>query len=321
MSRPIIFCTRRLPQDPREILGDAFELRTHGADRPITRAELLDAVKGVSGLLCLLSDRIDRELFEAAGPSLKVVANFAVGYNNIDVAEAARRSVTVTNTPDVLSEATADLAWALLFAASRRVIEGDRMMREGRFHGWEPEMLLGQDITGATLGIIGSGRIGTAMASKARAFRMRVLYTGSKKRPEFEAATGGTFVGLEELLSQCDFLSLHCPLSPATTHLIDEAALARMKPTAVLINTARGPVVDEEALVRSLKAGRIAAAGLDVYEREPAMAAGLSELPNVVLLPHLGSATLGTRRKMVQLAASNIRAVLEGRAPATPVHA
>lgn len=321
MSRPIIFCTRRLPQDPREILGDAFELRTHSADRPITRAELLEAVKGVSGLLCLLSDRIDRELFEAAGPSLKVVANFAVGYNNIDVAEATRRSVVVTNTPDVLSEATADLAWALLFAASRRVIEGDRMMREGRFHGWEPEMLLGQDITGATLGIIGSGRIGTAMSAKARAFRMRVLYTGSRIRPDFEAATGGTFVGLEELLSQCDFLSLHCPLSPATTHLIDEAALARMKPTAVLINTARGPVVDEEALVRALKAGRIAAAGLDVYEREPAMAAGLSELPNVVLLPHLGSATLGTRRKMVQLAASNIRAVLEGRAPATPVHA
>jgi glyoxylate reductase len=260
-------------------------------------------VEGCAALLCLLTDRIDAA-FLAAAPALRVVANMAVGTDNIDHAAARARGVIVTNTPDVLTDATADLAFALLLAAARRLPWSDRFVRGGGFRGWHPELGLGLDVTGRTLGIVGYGRIGRAVAERAAGFRMRVLWCGRD---------GGTPLG--ELLAQSDFVSLHAPLRPDTRHLIGERELRRMQPHAVLINTARGPLVDEAALVRALREGWIAGAGLDVFEREPALTPGLADLPQVVLAPHIGSATPGTRNKMAEIAARNILAALRGEAP------
>ena len=272
-------------------------LRAAGLEAEVGALEL----DGCDALLCLLTDRIDAELL-ACAPRLRIVANMAVGTDNVDLAAARARGVAVTNTPDVLTDATADLAWALLLASTRRLAWGDRYVRGGGFTGWQPELGIGADVTGRTLGIVGNGRIGRAVAERARGFRMEVLT---------RARSGGT--PLDELLARSDFVSLHVPLTPETRHLIGARELGLMKRTAVLVNTARGPVVDEAELVRALRLGRIAGAGLDVLEREPALAPGLADLPNVVLAPHVGSATIATRARMAEVAAQNIVAALSGR--------
>jgi len=257
---------------------------------------------GCDALLCLLTDRIDDALL-AAAPRLRIVANMAVGTDNVDLAAARARNVAVSNTPDVLTDATADLTWALLLATARRLAWGDRYVRGGGFTGWHPELGIGADVTGRTLGIVGPGRIGRAVAERARGFRMEVLLHG-------RSSTG---LPLDELLERSDFVSLHLPLSPETRHLIGERELRRMRPHAILVNTARGPIVDEAALVRALREGWIAGAGLDVFEREPALAPGLAELPQVVLAPHVGSATTATRDRLAELAAESIVAALAGK--------
>ena len=291
----------------------ADEVEVAPDDRPLSRDELLQRVKGRDGVLCLLNDRIDAEVLDAA-LGCKVFANMAVGYNNIDVPAATARGILITNTPGVLTEATADLTWTLILSVARRVVEGDSEMRSGRFTGWGPLYLLGGDVTGRTLGLIGPGRIAAAVAERALGFGMPLLYTGRRQSPALEAL-GALRVPLAELLSRSDFVSVHVPLTDETRHLIDARALAMMKPTAYLINTARGQVVDERALVEALKSRRIAGAGLDVYEDEPRMAEGLADCTNAVLLPHLGSATTGTRAAMSRKAAENLVAVLSGRRP------
>ena len=286
-------------------------------DRPIGREELLRVVRGKDGLLTLLTEVIDGQVMEAAGPQLRVIANMAVGYNNIDVKEASRRGVAVTNTPGVLTETTADLAWALMLAVCRRVVEADRFVREGRFTGWSPTLFLGSDVWGRVLGVVGMGRIGRAVARRARGFQMQVLYFSRRRLPPSEEQElGAQYRPLEALLRESDVVTLHVELNETTRHLIDRRALALMKPTAFLINTSRGPVVDEAALVEALREGRLAGAGLDVFEREPELHPGLAELPNVVLLPHIASASLDTRSRMARMAAENLLAALAGRRPA-----
>jgi glyoxylate reductase len=296
----------------------AEELIANPEDRSLSPEELRSLVAGCDAILCLLTDRMDASILEAAR-SCKIVANVAVGYNNIDVETASRLGMWVTNTPDVLTEATADLTWALILAVARRVAEGDATMRAGRFPGWSMFYMLGGDVAGRTLGLIGPGRIAVAVAQRALGFRMPILFHGIEPNPTLESL-GAKPVGFEELLSQSDFVSLHVPLTSETHHLIDDRALSLMKPTAYLINTSRGPVVDEKALVRVLQRGGIAGAGLDVYEDEPRMADGLAECHNAVLLPHLGSATHATRAAMARVAAENVIAVLQGGTPLNPVN-
>ena len=309
-----VFITRAIPEPGAALVAEAADrVDANPEDRGLAPEELIAAVPGHDAILCLLTDRIDAPVLEAAR-GCRVVANMAVGFNNIDVAAATRLGILVTNTPGVLTEATADLAWALILGVARRVAEGDAEMRAGRFPGWGPLYMLGGDVTGATLGLVGPGRIAQAVAARAAGFRMPLLYAGRGPSPGMEAL-GARRVGLDEVLAGSDFVSLHVPLTAETRHLIDARALAMMKPTAYLINTSRGPVVDEPALVAALRAGRIAGAGLDVYEEEPTMAAGLAECPNAVLLPHLGSATRATRAAMARMAAANVAAVLRGDRP------
>jgi glyoxylate reductase len=315
-----VLVTRPLPAPGAGPLRAAgLHVEQWPADEPPAPAALRAAVTGRSAVLCMLTERIDAAVLDAAGPGLRVVANLAVGYDNIDVAAAAERGIVVTNTPDVLTEATADLTWALLLAAARRVLEGDALVRQGRWEGWSPTQLLGATVHGRTLGIVGLGTIGTAVARRARGFGMAVQYCNRGVNERAEAELGAHRVGLDELLATSDVISLHAPLNDQSHHLIDAPALARMKPSAVLVNTARGPLVDEDALVAALRDGAIAAAGLDVYEREPRLAAGLAGLPNAVLAPHVGSATTEARGAMVRLCCENILAVLAGRPPLTPV--
>ncbi len=315
-----VFVTRPIPQAAMDKLFDAFDVTMNKEDRVLTKEELLAGVKGMDGVLCLLTDTINDEVFKAAGDQCKIFANYAVGYNNINTEDATNNGVIVTNTPGVLDEATSDLAWTLLFSASRRVVEADRFTRAGLYKGWGPLMYIGQDITNRTLGVVGSGRIGTAFAKKAVGFNMKVLYTDVKANPDFEAATGGTFVDKETLLKESDFVSLHVPLLPATTHYISTDELKMMKSSAVLINTSRGPVVDEAALVEALKNEDIFAAGLDVFEEEPLLCEGLADLNNVTILPHIASATIETRTNMGMIAVDNIISVLNGGAPNTCVN-
>ncbi len=312
--------TRRIHERAREVLEQAgCEVWTNPEPRALSREELGRVVRNYDAMICLLSDRIDASLLQEA-TRLRIVANYAVGFDNLDVEAATRRGIALTNTPDVLTNATAELAWALLFAAARHVAAGDRFVREGRFHGWDPLLLLGHEVAGKTLGIIGAGRIGTAMAKRAVGFEMRILYTKrSGPSPQMDAI-GATFVGLEELLRESDFVSIHTPLTPETRHLIDREKLQLMKPTAILINTGRGPVVDEAALAEALAEGRLAAAGLDVYENEPTVEPRLLKLPNVVLLPHIGSATYEARAAMAELAALNILDFFDGRVPRTCIN-
>ncbi len=321
MASHRILITRRVPPPAVEVLQQVgYEVDVMDQDDPPSRKELLESVPGVAGLITMLSERVDAELLDAAGPQLKVVANFAVGFDNIDLAACKERGVRATNTPGVLTDATADIAWALLLAAARRGVEGDQLVRAGKWTGWAPMQLLGKPLRGATLGIVGAGRIGTAVALRSIGFEMNVLYTDGTRNDELEKRTGAQRVELGQLLAAADFVSLHVPLTDETRHLIDAAALAAMKSDAILINTARGPVIDEAALVTALRDRRIGAAGFDVYEREPQLSPGLAELPNVVLLPHLGSANTTTRQQMSQMTADNVIAVLDGREPPNPVN-
>ncbi len=314
-----VLITRSIPEPgPSLVRSVADRVEANPEDRSLSHDELRAAVAGQDAVLCLLTDRIDSTVLDAAR-GCRIVANMAVGYNNIDVAEATLRGILVTNTPGVLTECTADITWALILGVARRMAEGDREMRAGRFPGWGPLYLLGGDVSGSTLGLIGPGRIATAVARRAVGFGMTILYHGRRPSPEMEAV-GGRSVGFDELLSTSDFVSLHVPLSSETNHLIDAQALSAMKSTAYLINTSRGPVVDESALVEALRTGVIAGAGLDVYEDEPRMAAGLADLPNTVLLPHLGSATHATRAAMSRIAGENIVAALRGERPPNPVN-
>ena len=315
MNRPKIFLTRELPPESMAMLREHAELTWNEEDRVLGKDEIIAGIEGVDGLLCLLHDTIDDDIL-AANPNLKVVANFAVGYNNIDVDAATRREIPVTNTPGVLTDSTADMAFALMMAACRRVVEGDALVRAGRWKGWGPVQLLGHDVSGKSLGIVGFGRIGQAMVPRAKGFSMDVVYWNrTRLSPEQEQSLGVRYAALDELLTEADFVSVHVALNDQTTHLIGAKEFARMKPTATIVNTSRGPVIDEHALVEALQTKRVASAGLDVYEHEPELVAGLAELQNVVVAPHLGSATITTRTKMGNMAADNCLAACRGQRP------
>jgi glyoxylate reductase len=306
---PKVFASRRFPDRVRAELERSFELDVHDDLWPPERDELLARVSGKDGLMLMLTDRVDDELLDAAGPQLKIVADYAVGIDNVDVAACRRRGVVVSNTPDVLTETTAELTIAILLSLRRRVTEGDRLIRRGERWIWAPNLLLGEGLAGRTLGLVGHGRIGQAVERLARAHAMEVMHSSRSSG-----------IPLDELLATADVISLHLPLSEESRHLIDAAALAQMKPLAVLVNVSRGPIVDEEALADALREGRIAGAALDVFEREPEVHPALLELENVVLVPHLGSATHETREAMGMLCVEALRAVLlEGRVPANAV--
>lgn len=314
---PNVFVTRLIPQPALDRLGEAgIDFEVYSEDQVIPRDVLLESVKGRDGVLCILTETIDAGVFEAADKA-KIFANYAVGFNNIDVAEATRRGVAITNTPGVLTDATADLAWTLIFATARRAAETDVYLREGKYTGWGPLLWLGQDITERTLGVVGMGRIGQAVAQRAAAFRMKVLYVDAQDNAEFESSYPfeARRVEMDELLQKSDFVTLHVPLMKETTHLIGERELKMMQPHSILINTSRGPVVDEAALAKALKEEWIWGAGLDVYEEEPKVHPELVKCKNSVLLPHLGSATIETRTKMGMIAVENLIAFFNGQKP------
>jgi glyoxylate reductase len=311
VAKPTVLLTRRIPSSARATLEASCDVdRNEGA--PLLPDELKLRLRGKQGLVCLLTDAITADVMDA-GSHLKVISNVAVGYNNIDVPAARARGIVVTNTPDVLTEATADLTWALIMDITRRVSEGDRLVRRGEWKGWALDFMLGAGLRGKQLGIIGYGRIGRAVAARAEAFGMTVAYS------DMAATAGSDAMPIDRLLVTSDIITIHCPLTPDTTHLINQASLARMKRSAYLINTSRGPVVDEAAVAWALKNGIISGAALDVYEEEPKVDPDLLTLENVVLAPHLGSATTETRTAMADLAVRNTIAVLSGQAPLTPV--
>jgi lactate dehydrogenase-like 2-hydroxyacid dehydrogenase len=321
-DRPRVFVARRIPDAGLDPIAAACDLDLWEDELPPPREALLARVAGCDGILTLLTDRVDDALLDAAGPGLKVVSNYAVGYDNIDVPACARRGIAVGNTPGALTETTADLAWALILAASRRVVEGDRYVHDGRWRTWGPLLLMGSDIHGATLGVVGLGRIGQAVARRALGFGMTVLYSSRNQvADDLESELRATYVSLPELLERSDIVSLHVSLAPDTRGLIDAAALARMKPTAVLVNTSRGPVVDQAALAAALRDGVIASAGLDVTDPEPIPADDpLLGLENCIVLPHIASATLATRGRMAAMAAANLLAGVRGEPLPTQVH-
>jgi glyoxylate reductase len=318
----VIVVTRRIPEPALELLRPAGEVWLSPHDRPLTPEELHDAVAGADALITLLHDNVDAQLLDAAGPQLKCIANVAVGYDNIDVAAATERGVVVTNTPGVLTDATADLAMALILMVTRRLGEGERLIRSRTPWSWDMYFLLGTSLAGKTLGVIGLGAIGQATARRAHAFGMEIVYAGPRGVSEqTEAELGGARrVPLMHLLASSDVVTVHTPLTPDTRHLINSTALKQMRSDAYLVNTARGPIIDEAALVKALRDRRIAGAALDVFENEPDVHPGLLELDNVVLLPHLGSATIETRTAMAILAAENALAVLRGEPPKTAVN-
>lgn len=317
-ERPPVLVTRRLPAQALERVAGRCDMTLYDGDGAMPRAALLDQVAGKAGTITLLTDRVDDEFLDAAGPQLKIVANYAVGFDNIDVDACTRRGVPASNTPDVLTETTADTAFALMMAASRRVAEGDRFLRSREPWIWGPLMMLGQDVHHKTLGVVGFGRIGQALARRARGFSMRILYHDTFRPPtQVERELDAQYRDLDELLAESDFVSLHTNLTPQTRHLINASRLAAMKPTAVLVNTSRGPVIDEKALAAALASGQIFAAGLDVFEKEPEIHPDLLACGNAVLIPHLGSATVETRLAMANLAADNVFAALDGHRPPT----
>lgn len=313
--KPKIFLTRQLPPEPMQSLAERCDLTWNREDRVLTRSEIAIASREVDGLLCLITDSIDADFLSGCS-NLKVVSNYAVGFNNIDVDAATTRGIVVTNTPGVLTESTADMAFALLMATARRIVEGDQFVRQGKWEGWGPLQFLGQDVAGSTLGLIGFGRIGKAMARRAQGFSMPVLYWNrTRLSPSEERELDVAYAEMDEVLEKSDFLSLHVALTDQTRHLIGRAEIEKMKTTASIINTARGPVIDESALVETIRSGRIAGAGLDVYEQEPKLAGGLAELPSVVIAPHLGSATHATRTKMGMMAVDDCLAGCAGQRP------
>jgi glyoxylate reductase len=309
-----IFVTRAIPKKGLDLLEQYHEIEVNPHNRVLTKEEIIEGMKGKNGLLCLLTDTIDKEIIESE-PKLKMIANYAVGYNNIDVSTATKNQIPVSNTPGVLTDATAEMAWALLLSVSRRIVESDTFTREGNFKGWDPMLLHGLEVQGKTLGIIGAGRIGTAVGLKSQGFQMNVLYTDHQVNKTLEEIVQAKKVTFDELLQTSDFISVHVPLIDETYHLISEKELQRMKSTAVLINTSRGPVIDEEALIQALKQQWIFGAGLDVYEHEPQVHPGLLPLKNVVLQPHSASATTESRTNMATMAAENMLAGLQGNIP------
>jgi len=318
MSRPNVLVTRPIMDEPLARLRERCDVTVHENAFGIPRDELLQVVAGRDALITMLTERVDAELLAAAGPQLKIVANHAVGFDNVDVPACTAAGVLATNTPDVLTETTADTAFALLLAAARRIGEGERFLRAGTKWIWGPLMMLGQDVHHKTIGIVGFGRIGQAVARRARGFGMTVLYSDAVRLPvEVEAETDARRVELDELLAQADFISIHTNLTPETRHLFGAEQFRLMKTSAVLVNTSRGPVVDEAALADALAAGEIFAAGLDVFEHEPDVTAKLLELENAVVIPHLGSATIDTRDAMGNLAVDNVFAALDGTRPPT----
>lgn len=309
-----VFVTRKIPEPGIEILRKEFEIEVNPYDRVLPKEEIIKGLKGKDGLLCLLTDSIDADVINSE-PKLKMISSYAVGYNNIDIKAATKRGIPVSNTPGVLTDATSDMAWALLFSVARRIVEADKFTRAGKFKGWGPMLMHGQDVTNKTLGVVGAGRIGTAFALKSKGFNMNVLYVDEKKNETLEKEVNAKKVTFDELIKKSDFISLHVPLITSTHHLIGEKELEMMKKNAVLINTSRGPVVDEQALVFALKEKQIFGAGLDVYEHEPEIAKELKKLDNAIIQPHSASATIETRTKMAVMAAENMVAGLKGKVP------
>ncbi len=320
MNKASVYVTRMIPQETIDDLRKHFDVGVNPEDRALTKAEMKEKAKGCDAIVSLVTDTIDGELLDAVGPQLKIVANYAVGINNFDVAAATKRGVILTNTPGVLDDATATHTFALLLATARRLVEADRFVRDGKWKGWSPMFFIGLDVDKKTLGIAGMGRIGTNVARKAKAFNMKVIYSNTRRNPQVEQEIGATFVDKETLLRESDFLTLHVPLTPETRHYIGEKEFKLMKKTAVLINASRGPVVDEKALFKALKEKQIWGAGLDVFENEPEIVPGLTELDNVVVVPHIASATPETRINMGKIAANNIIKVLNGQPPETCVN-
>lgn len=321
MDKPKVLATRPLFPEARAILEKNFDTEYWNQPDPISRAELLKRITDKDALVCLLTEKVDAELL-AAAPKLRVASTVSVGYDNIDIAACTRRQVVATNTPGVLDETTADLAWALLMAISRRLVEGDAWVRTGTWPGWDLDQLLGGEVHSKTIGIVGLGRIGQRVARRALGFEMCILYSDLQRAPvDVERELSAKYLDLDQLLRESDFVSLHVPLLPETRHLISENAFRNMKPTAYLINSSRGPVVDEAALAAALEAKRIAGAALDVYEYEPKVHPALLGRRDVILAPHIGSATIETRTKMAVMAATNAVAAVEGRRPPNALNA
>ncbi len=318
--KPKVFVTRIIPEKGLQMVKEFAETEVWEGELPPPRSVILEKVKDLDGLLPLLTDKMDAEVMDAA-PKLKVISNYAVGYDNIDVPAATARGILVCNTPGVLTETTADLAWTLLMSAARRIVQADGYARSGQWKTWGPMLFLGHDIHHATLGIIGMGRIGSEMAKRAKGFDMRIIYYDPSRRPDLEKQYGIEYRSLEELMAESDFVTLHCLLNEQTRHLINKQMLARMKPTGILINTSRGPVVDQEALYEALAKKQIAGAALDVTDPEPPAADDpLLQLDNLTIVPHIASASFATRTKMATMAAENLIAALSGKRPPNPVN-
>lgn len=315
MPSPRVFITRKIPDAGIKLLQKSCQVRIYPKDQVIPKKELIKEVKRCDALLCLLTDSIDKEVIDA-NPKLKIISNYAIGFNNIDIAYATTKRIPITNTPGrAIVDAVAEHTFALIFAITKRICEADQFIRQGKYKTWEPMLLLGMELVGKTIGIVGLGRIGSGVAQRAKAMGMKVIYYDVKRNAEFEQEFSAHYVSLNDLLKIADVVSVHVPLLPTTTHLIRKKELLLMKKTAYLINTSRGPVIDEKALVQALKKKQIAGAGLDVYEFEPKLTAGLTKLQNVVLTPHIASATIEARSEMSLDAAENILAVLRGQKP------
>ncbi|HGE72355.1 TPA: D-glycerate dehydrogenase [Candidatus Poribacteria bacterium] len=318
-----VYVTRLLPGPALDVLRETCDVEVYPNDEAIPYEELLEKVKNRDGIITLLTDKIDAQVIKAGAsgnPPLKIIANYAVGYDNIDVACATEHSIYVSNTPGVLTNTTADIAWALMLAIARRIPEAERFTRAGKFKGWSPTLFLGGDVYGKTLGIVGVGRIGAAVALRSKGFNMRVLYHDVRPNPEIEREVNAQKVDMDTLLKESDFISIHVPLMPETRHLFGKRSFEMMKPTAYLINTSRGPVIDEEELAEALKNKVIAGAALDVFEYEPKIVPALLELENVIVVPHIASASVETRSKMAMMAVENVIAALNGKTPPTAVN-
>ena len=320
MKKASIYVTRMIPEENIAELRKHFDVEVNPDDRALSKAELKEKIKGRDAIITLLTDAVDGEVLDAAGPQLKIVANYAVGFNNLDLNAGTERGVIMTNTPGVLDEATATHTFTLLLATARRIAEADKFVRDGKWKGWAPMFFIGLDVDRKTLGVAGLGRIGQNVARKGRAFDMKIIYNDVHPNVEFEQETGATFVDKETLMRESDFLTLHLPLLADTKHYIGEKELKLMKKTAVLINASRGPIVDEAALAKALQEKEIWGAGLDVFENEPDIASGLVEMDNVIIVPHIASATMDTRLKMGDIAVGNIIKVLNGQQPDTCVN-